>query len=309
MKPSPLAYLAIATSTLGWGLSPIFIRYLNTPYDPFTQAFIRYGSAAGLLLGISLLFFRAEFFRILRRPGVVLGLAALNILMQTCWTLGCFYSKATTAQLITKLETLFVILISFVLFHEERAVIRSPVYLLGTLLCFAGAGGVLIDDPGTSLVPAVDFATGLLVLMSVLWAIYAVWGKHIVGTMHPVPMFTLVALCTTAGFGALSLTVGDPHTLLEAGPRITAIALISGTLPIAIAHCTFHFAQRQLGSAFCSSLLLLNPLFTHAIALAIWEDESLVWIQWLGAAILLGGGLLVLRARRNIVLPAAPPRA
>ena len=96
----------------------------------------------------------------------------------------------------------------------------------------------------------------------------------------------------------MSFFVGDPHTLAAAGTRTTIIALLSGTLPIAIAHCAFHFAQKQLGAAFCNSVIMLNPLLTHAIALLLWHNEKMNWIQWLGAALLLTGTYMVIRAER-----------
>lgn len=100
-------------------------------------------------------------------------------------------------------------------------------------------------------------------------------------------MFTLVAVYTTLMFGVLSFLFGNPHTLLTAGTRTTLLALLSGTLPIAIAHCAFFHAQKHLGAAFCTSITMLNPLMTHFIALLLWHDESMYWIQWAGAILLL----------------------
>jgi cytochrome P450 len=44
------AYAALLVSALGWALAPVFIRYLSAHYDPYTQSFVRYVSAAVALV-------------------------------------------------------------------------------------------------------------------------------------------------------------------------------------------------------------------------------------------------------------------
>jgi drug/metabolite transporter (DMT)-like permease len=215
------------------------------------------------------------------------------------------------AQLITKLNIVFVIIFSFFLFHEERAVIRSPSYLGGTLLSLVGVAAVLAKDPA-SLVPIFDRAAALLLGTAVCWGVYMVWSKHLVMGMHPIPMFTVVSIYTTLGLGILSLTLGEPGTLIAAGPRLTAVAFISGLLPIALAHPAFHFAQRTLGSAFSNSCNLLTPLLTYLFGVTVLVNERLTRSQWLGAAMLIAGTALVTFAlhrthRRAATAAPAPP--
>ncbi len=291
------AYTALFVTTFGWSLSPVFIRGLSGAYDPYSQAFIRYFGATAVLLAVSGIGYRAGLIEAFRNPATF-GLAVANTVMQTAWTVGIYSTTATVAQFVVKLQVPLIILFSFVLFREERGVIRSPLFLIGTLLGLMGVGGILIKDPHTSLLPSLNTATLLIMFTAFAWSIYAVWGKHAVASLHPVPMFTLVAVYTTLMFGILSFLFGNPHTLLTAGTRTTLLALLSGTLPIAIAHCTFFHAQKHLGAAFCTSITMLNPLMTHFIALLLWHDESMYWIQWAGAILLLTGTFLVIRAER-----------
>lgn len=300
------AYTALFVTAFGWALSPIFIRFLSSPYDPYSQAFIRYLSAAVTLLLVSGILYRPGLREAFWNPAT-LGLALVNTLMQTAWTVGIYTTTATVAQFVVKLQVPLIILFSFFLFHEERSVIRKPFFLVGTLLGFAGVGGMLVKNPGASILPSLSVGTLLIMFVALTWAIYAVWGKHTVAGLHPVPMFTLIAVYTTIAFGMMSIFFGHPHTLVSAGARTTVIALLSGTLPIAIAHCTFHYAQKQLGSAFCNSLIMLNPLLTHCIALTLWRDESMRWIQWTGAAVLLMGTFMVIRAERAAAREGSSP--
>jgi len=284
---------------VGWATAPVFIRGFSTIYDPYTQSLLRYGSAAVFLLALSLVFYRKDLRTVFCRPRALVAIAALNVIQQCAWVNACYLGTATMAQMISKVSTVFVIAFSFFLFREERTVIRSPVYLGGTLLSFAGVALVLCKD-GASLLPQFDAATWLALFVAASWAVYTVWCKHLVSDVHPVAMFTVLALYTTLGFAALSAAFGEPRTLLEASGAITVTAIVSGLVCIAMAHSAYHYAQKHLGSAFCSSFILLNPLLTNAMALYYWSDERLFPTQWVGAATLLGGTFLVVRARREV---------
>lgn len=292
------AGVALFTASFGWALAPVFIRYLSHTYDPYSQMLIRYGTGALALTGVCLAFFRDEFLQTLRKPQLVVPLAAVIVGHQFSWTMGTYGSTATVAQLTTKLSVILIIVFSYVMFHEERSVIRSPWYLLGTILSFAGVAAVLAKDRA-SVMPVFDRYALFLLLTGLLWSVYVVWAKHLVAGIHPVPLFTVLALWTTAGFAVLALAFGDWTTLVNAGPRMTLIAVASGLVPIATAHPAYHYAQKHLGAAFCSSLNLLNPLMTYAFALCLWPDEQLQPTQWAGAVVLLAGTFLVTLAARR----------
>jgi drug/metabolite transporter (DMT)-like permease len=308
MNRPVLAYAALASATAGWALSPIFMRLMTGAYDGWTQAFLRYGFATLILLAISLTWYRPGLVAAFRRPKATLGLAILNAAMQTTWTFALYHTTATTAQLITKTQVLMVIAISYVIYHEERAVITNPRYIAGTLLGFLGVGGVLLEDPSVSLIPRIDLAAWLLLFTSVCWSIYAVWGKHIVKDLHPIPMFTAVATYTSTIFAINMLIFGEPGAIIGAGGSMLGLAAFSSVLPIAVAHAAYHYAQRQLGSAFCISVMLINPAVTNGLALLFWPDESMNWIQWTGAGVLTLGAYFVVQAQRRAGgAPAAEP--
>jgi len=306
MNRHALAYTALAAATFGWALSPIFMRYMTGAYDPYTQSFLRYGFATIILLAISAIGYRVGFMAALRRPKATLGLALLNFVMQTAWTVSLYHTTATAAQLITKIQVLMIIAMSYFLYHEERAVIKSPRYIFGTALGFLGLAGVLMDDPSTSLFPTLDLAVFLLLFVSVCWSVYAVWGKHVVRDLHPVPMFTVVSLYTTIGFGVNMLIFGNPGTIVSGGGYMLWIAAISSVLPIAVAHAAYHYAQHRLGAAFCISVQLITPAITNGLALFFWPDESMNVIQWIGAGILTAGSLFVIQAQRKASADSGP---
>lgn len=301
------AVAALAATALGWAVAPIFIRAFRDVYDPYSQTVLRYGSAAAPLLVISLIQHRRDTAKAFV-SGHILGISLLNVVLQAMWVVACYLTTATLAQLLSKLSTVFIIALSFLLFHEERAVIRSPFYLVGTALSFAGMMLVLCKD-GMGALPALDTATLLMIGVAVLWAGYAVWGKHAVAQIHPVPMFTAVAVYSTLGFVILMVWLGDPHTLIKASSTATLLAVLSGLVSIALAHTCFFYAEHHLGAALCNSLILLNPLITNAIGLFLWADERLVPVQWAGAALLLAGTWMVTAIGRRSRQASEPVEA
>lgn len=279
--------------TLGWTFAPVFIRLLRNDYDPLTQGFIRYLFGAMFLIAICLVYHRTALLTLIRNPAPVIGISILNTVQQYCWTAGTYGATATTAQLIVKLSIVFVVIFAYVLFHEERAVIRNPLYLIGTTLSMIGVAGVLISDPQDL---SLAFTRGNLLLLfcALTWAVYAVWGKHIVLNIHPLPMFAVVASLTTIGLGTMAVIFEEPTSALNAGAVPTVLVVLSGILAIGGSHPSFHYAQKHFGSAFTNTFTLIMPLTTYCAAWFILPSEKLSLTQGIGAFVLLFGTFLII---------------
>jgi drug/metabolite transporter (DMT)-like permease len=220
--------------------------------------------------------------------------------MQLAWTVAIYNTTATKAQMVTTLQAPTVILLSFLVFHEERAVIRNPKYLMGSLLCVMGVIGVYMRDNEGTLRFHWDLAFILLLFVSIAWSVYAVWGRHTAKGLHPAAMFTVISCYVSLGFVGTMVGWGHPSRLITAGIAMNGIAFISGVVCIAAAHCAFHYAQVRLGSAYCSSIQLITPFITHIIALILWPDESLRWVQWLGGFMLIAGSFWVIQTQKTL---------
>lgn len=292
------AYGALALTIFGWGIAPVFIRFMSDTYDPFTQSFVRYVFGTAALLALCLGKHRPALIRSLFHPAAI-ALGILNFLNQTSWTWGCYGAEATVAQLISKINLVFIILLSWMIFREERAVIRHPLYIGGTAVSFVGVTLVLMTDPA-SFAPRIDIYTIMLLLTSVGWAVYSVWGKHLVRDIHPLPMFTAVAVYSTIGFWATAEAFGTTEGAWSVPAVILVTAAVSGAISIAGSHACHHYAQKYLGAAFCGSIGLLNPLVTYFFALVILPDERLAPTQWIGAVILSAGALGILLAAQRV---------
>jgi len=307
MRGHGKAYAALLVSTIGWALAPVFIRYLCAHYDPFVQSFVRYISAAVALVPWCVYRYPKELRRALARWRALALIALVVVGLQTAWTMAIYHTTATAAQLILKVQVPMVILMSYAVFREERLVILSPRFLFGTLLALAGVTGVLMRDPSVRWLPAFDYAFMLLMVVNVLWSFYIVGSRHACKDLHPVPMFTVVAVMVSIGFLPIMLAKGDTASIGAAGAWVGFIAFLSGMTSISMAHCAFHYAQVRLGAAFCTSLQVANPLVTYFVALPLWPDEALNLLQWIGAVVLVLGSILVINAQRRAGLAQAPP--
>lgn len=299
-----LAYAGLIFVGFAWAIGPVTVRLLMDRYDTYTMAYVRYIPAVITLLGYSLLFHREELGDAFRKPKALIPLAVLNVAMLLSWMQACIGTTATTAQLIVKVGVIFVVVLSFILFHEERKVIKDPGYLLGTLVSFIGVTVVLTGGPG-ELDTKFSFATVLLFVSALLWASYAVWMKHLVTNIHPVPLFTVLVIYTFVGVAALAFTFGDDRPMTPESPRLAFLVVVSGLIPIAVSHPIYHYAQKHLGSALCSTWTLLNPFLTFLVSLVLLPNETLTPIQFFGGCVLIGGTLQVTRASIKVNARAA----
>lgn len=299
--PKRGAFFSLVVAVVSWASAPVFIKLLADAYDPYTQAFVRYTAASIVMLTVCLVFYRKELGHILRTKPLALALVAgINVGSQIIWTLSCYWADAATMpQLVIRLSVVMVVILSFFLFHEERAVIRHPLFLTGTAISFVGVAAVIATDPA-SLIPQFDRAALAALGAALGLALYMVSSKHVVLGMNAIPMFGVVATFTALGLGISSLVAGDMTTAIEADARTTLIAFISGIIPMAIAHPSYNYAQKHLGSAFCSSFIFLMPLCTYLMALAFLPDERLLWTQWVGGGILIGGTALVVYVAHRV---------
>lgn len=298
------AHIALISAGAGWALTPVVIRMTNDVYDPFTLSFYRYALALGPLLAMSLVLYRRDFARALRNPVQIVPLAAIMIVEQWTWVEGLKGTPAATAHLIMKISVVFIIVLSYIAFQEERGVIRSPRFVLGTLTSFAGVALVLNPGQGEWL-PRIDFYAFLVILTAVLWALYSVGGKHTVKGLHPVPMFTVLSLYTAGAYGVLAWLYGQPGLVLDLDAKTIGLTAAISIIPLSIAHPLFHHAQIVLGSSYCGTFNLFTPAITYGLALIALPGERLNPTQLLGAGVLLAGTFTVSLVRART--PEAEP--
>lgn len=310
-EPTPVAEANVRAVAFGglllacsaWSIAPILTRLAHEPFQPHTFTVTRFAIACIPLVAMSLRYYPRDLVRAFRRPSGMVPIALLNIAMQYMFIAGVFGTTATTAQLVTKLSVVFVIVFSYFLYREERSVILSPLFLLGTLVSFGGVTLVLTSDPAT-MMPQLTAGSLFLLGAALCWGVYNVWCKHLVADLHPVPMFTVLAVYTTIGYIPIVLAAGGMPELATIGWTAALATILAGVIPLGMGHPSYNFAQKHLGASFCSSFTLSLPVFTYAFSFVFLPNESLLPSQVAGGVVLLLGTVFVTVARRRTVNPA-----
>lgn len=276
----------------------MFIRMVHEDLDPYSITFMRFSLALIPLVTYTWFRHRADFINLIRQPKIMLPLTCISIIQQTCWTSACMGMEAATAQFGVEMSVVLVIIAGYVMYHEERAVITHPLFLIGTGICIVGLGGVLTSNPA-SLLPVLDRYTLYLVTCAVCWAVYSVWAKHLVNDTHPIPLFTAIVLFTVVGYVPIFLTVGSPQAVWDGGSSIWGILVLSAWLPLVLSHPNFYYAQKHLGVSFCGTMGLLIPLIALGLTWVFLPQEQLLPRQIAAGIAMIIGALFVTIAQRR----------
>ena len=281
--------LLVALSAAGFGTLALFGRYAYADgMDVFTILFLRFSLAAILML--ALLVFRGE---ALPRGPVLLrliGMGAIGYMGQAfAYLTALRYASAGLVALLLYLYPIFIALISFFVLHEPVTGIRRlalVIALAGTALTVGPAGGEIV---------------GILLGMSaaLIYSIYILVGaqvmKHVSAVQSSAVIFTAAGI--TAG---VLMVINGPHLPVSPGGwmTITSIVLIATVLPVV----TFLAGLKRIGPANAAMLSILEPVVTVILA-AIFLDETLSPITWVGGGLILTAVLLQTRGELRRIQP------
>lgn len=301
------AILFLLANIFLWGIGPHFVKYFAKTYDPWTQNAFRYSCAAVMLVGIALL--RRIPLRGLTRTqwGKLLLVAFANVALQTCFASIYYYIFPAVASLIMRLDILFICIMSFIFFHDERSLIRSPWFIGGALMGLIGVLLVLWGrDP--ELLARLDINQGefwigvaLSVGYALFLALYSFSIKRAVRDVHPIASFTYVAWMTSLCLIITMCIWGHPEDILHNGVQPLFIMWLSALLCIVIAHTALYAALREIKAVVSTTLMLLTPVVTCITSAFLYgEDDRLTLLQILGGLAVLTGAWLAGMAQIKI---------
>jgi len=301
MRERSKGMIALGAAVALWGLSPLFIAHLSAFYHPHTQNFFRYLAACVCLVAVCVAH-RAPLFP--QRRAMLLLLVPLvpNVLFQTFNVFALYRAQPAIVALVGKMSVVFATVLAFALFREERGHIRSPRFIIGTVLALAGVAGLYAFKMGK---PDPLFTAGVVLALvgAAGWGAYIVAVKFVVRRVPPLTSWTVVSLYTTVALGFFAFLGERPLTdIRDAGVGPAVVLTVSGVLCIGLAHVCYYRAIQRLGAAICATALLASPVITTTLSRLLF-DERLSLRQVLCAAVLLSGALLALAARSGIKAP------
>jgi drug/metabolite transporter (DMT)-like permease len=315
MNPTRRAVVALAATTLVWGSTFVVVGELvsssgaRAGFPPLLLLALRFALAAALMLAVLV----ARGHRIHAsawKRGAFLGLL-------TC---GGFAFQTFGLQHTTSARSAFITNVSLVLVPLFGALLgrgRPPASIVfGLAVALAGLWALEFPwDLASSSSDRVHLGDLLTLGCAIFFAFQILATESYAPTTPLVPLvFTQFLTCAAAG-AVLSLLSGElgPPISLPGGASTVGVALLYlGVIATGLCLLVQAWAQRYASATRAAIIFTLEPVFATVLAYVV-RNERLTAVQWLGAALVLGGilatELLSARAWRqeDAVRPLAPP--
>lgn len=274
-----------------WAVGPIFIKYLTGYIDLWTQNLLRYSVACLFWLPFLLFAIRRKRFetKIWRKA---LLPAVPNIVMQCLWAAGFYYIGPAFMVLLTKTSILWVAVFSFILFADERALVKSKRFWLGLALSAIGVVGVMYYKE--------DFAAtrtliGIIIALTAAfaWALYIISAKIAFKDIPSHHGFAVISIYTTAGLFVLALLFGRIGECVTMGSWRWACVVISGVTAISLGHVLYYVAIKRIGATIPALVILSQPFIVLAISNIVFGESLNTTQLFFGVALLIGSALAI----------------
>lgn len=282
--------LAIVSTTILWSLAIVLIKYLSIYFDVATQNWIRYSSASLFLLLLSLSRLR-ELKETFIDKATLLP-AFLVFSFQTLAVHGLYMTKSTIASLLMRTSVVFTVILSYILFKEERHIIKSKQFTLGSLIAFIGVVGIYYK-PGEFVEWSESLGTLLVILGSLMWSGYVVSVRKLLKGRDPLLFTTAVISVSSLMFIPHVMINGRPLQILNRTLEVNVILIVSGILGVGLGNWMNYIAMKELGAVIPSVLRLLVPLFTGVLSFLILGETLLLSEIIFGGILLLGCSIVI----------------
>ncbi|HOZ48690.1 MAG TPA: DMT family transporter [Candidatus Hydrogenedentes bacterium] len=294
--------LLILVTMVMWAATPLFVRHFASYYDVWTQNAFRYIFAASILLVLGRLGVIPPY-RLNRSQWVKLALVtAPNALMQTTFAGMYYFIYPAVGSLVSRVNIIFVTVLSFLIFHDERRVIRSPRFLIGATLAFVGVCSVIIGrDPELLArlnVSDNDFwiGIGICVANALFGSLYALTIKHAVRDIPPLVCYRHVSWMTAIVLCIPLIFAGGVSDLWRQPVLPLALMAATAILSLVVAHTCYYAALREIKAVISSSIMQLTPVVACLLSALVYGDH-LAPLQLVGGAAVIGGAWLAALAQ------------
>jgi len=219
-------------------------------------------------------------------------------LYQTSFVSGLYLTTATIASLLLKLNVISTSLLAYAFFEDERRIVTSKEFILGTTFALVGAVMIVITTGESPSLSNANVVGSLLVILGdILWSLYLITVKIQLKNVEPQTLSSL--LITIAGllFFPITLVKGSIKKVIIAPLVITLLMVISGIAFVGIGNLLNYIAIGELGVAIPSALQLASPLLTAISSMVVFNESMTLSKVVSGFLIMLGCSIIVLSAR------------
>ena len=289
--------LAALTAVVLWALGVVLIKYLSYSFSVMFQNFFRYFSASIIMLIIYLyinkkkLYFSKDSFKKSLLP------AFLVFVFQTVTVHGIYLTKASIASFLVRLNVIFVAIISFFLFEEERKKLLNKKYLVSIFLSMIGVSGLTLRVTTLYTGLSLDMGALLVLIGSVFWAFYGISINSFIRNEDPLLFTTLVFSNATIMFLPTILFNLNENTGISSYNTFF-ILVISGILSIGIGNWMNMIAIKELGIVTSSLIQQVIP-FLAALFSYFMLGETLTLAELMFGLLIVVGVLLIIPRNKN----------
>jgi len=272
----PMAFLCLLGSMLCFGSVLLFIKHFSHLLDAWVVNGIRYSIAALIWFPVAIL--------ILKRQPKLSGVwraaivpSLVNFCGQVGWATTPYYSDASVIGFGIESTFLFAVLFGLTFLPQERQLGKLPLFWIGVAGCIIGVvvmyWAALHGSGKTS-----PKGIALIIGTSVFWGMYPVSVKRFMKNFPVRLSFGIISLYTATGLLILMFVRGNFSPLATLGTKNWLLLVLSAVIGIASSHVLLYRA-----------IAVFGPLVTSGTGLAT------PFITWMGAAILFGERMSVLR--------------
>ncbi len=295
----------ILATLLSWASIPLFLTFFARPDAVTGVALIDAWTANGWRYGISAVFWLPLLLLSWKRGKLPAGIltaalvpTAFNAVGQTLFAWCPYYLDPGFFTFVFRVQIVFVALGAWLLFPQERAVLKSPRFWLGiALVVFGSVGLVLLGSNGLA-VPQKAFAIAIAIGSGAMFAGYGLAVRYYMKPYPAVLAFGVICQYTAILVVITMLIMGR-----ERGADVLSFSgfnwfmLVSSSLiGIAVSHVTYYAALQRLGIAVSMGIIQLQPVFTASASMVIF-GEQLNAGQWTAGLIGVVGALLILSVK------------
>jgi len=206
---------------------------------------------------------------------------------------GIYLTTPTIASLIMRTNVIFINIMSFILFEEERRIIRRRNFLLGLVLAFIGVIGISLKGANYGKLISFDIGALMVLLGTIFWASYIISIKILLRRTEPLPLTAIVFSIASIIFLPTTLFLGEIDKVIKVTLSIDLLLIGSGILCVGIGNFINYIAIKELGAATTSSLQLMIPLFTGIFSYIVIGETLSQGELLFGGLLLLGCGIII----------------
>jgi drug/metabolite transporter (DMT)-like permease len=291
----------------GGSLITVFQRYLTFHFDNFTQNFFRFLSGTVALFLVAAFFYPGEMQRLLKKPRQVGRIGVMSLALvgaQYCAIEGIARTPAVLAGLIATLGIPITIILSAIIFPDEKQVLKSRVFLLGALLALGGSIGLplLQGHWGNGL----SAGAWYLLVSITIGALVMVWLKRILQEIHPICLAGVNCAFTCLCFLAAGLIWGNLASIREAAALPVLVLVISGAFGLLVGGWLAMVNIKVSGMVRTRLAELGMPVLIGILGFLCF-NETLTPGQGINGLIILTGCLIIILRRNEKAAPAHRP--